>query len=352
MPSPLPLPEPHTDSHPPLRDRLGRPLRDLRLSLTDRCNLRCPYCMPREVFGPEHPFLPESELLSFPEMLRLAEAFLACGVRKIRLTGGEPLLRPGLISLVEQLSRLPLLEDLALTTNGTALASLAPALKSAGLHRITVSLDALDPATFQRMSDSRVRVERVLEGIDAAATAGFAPIKINMVVRRGINEHQIVPMAKRFAQAPFILRFIEYMDVGNSNHWRLDEVVPAAEILARLAAEAPLEEIPPQVSGETARRYRLRGFSGEIGVIASVTRPFCQGCSRARISAQGLLHTCLFGRPCLDLRALLRAPQPPDREALRQTIVSAWQAREDRYSELRGRLLEETPKTEMSLLGG
>jgi len=330
-------------------DRLGRPLRDLRLSVTDRCNFRCPYCMPREVFGPDHVFLPKSEILRFEELTRLARIFLSLGVEKVRLTGGEPLLRRDLPILIGQLSSVGGLHDIALTTNGSALVSLARPLRAAGLRRLTVSLDALDDGIFRAMNDVDFPVHRVLAGIDAAIEAGFPSVKINMVVKRGVNEDQILPMARRFRGPQFVLRFIEYMDVGNTNGWRMDDVVTAREILALLQGEFRLEPVAPNYPGEVARRYRHRD-GGEIGIIASVTQPFCRGCTRARISADGHFFTCLFASDGHDLRALLRSGLSDEKIAC--AIRAMWQGREDRYSELRSAEMTSRPKAEMSVLGG
>ena len=331
-------------------DRFGRPLRDLRISVTDRCNFRCTYCMPREVFGSDFRFLPRNELLTFEEIARLARLFLEAGVEKIRLTGGEPLVRRDLEQLVAMLARLPGLRDLTLTTNGSLLARKADALAAAGLERITVSLDSLDDEVFARLNDVDFPVARVLEGIDAAERAGLAPIKINMVVRRGVNESSVVPMARFVRERGHILRFIEYMDVGHSNGWRLDEVVPAEEILALIDAEMPLVAVPPNYQGEVADRWRYRDGDGEIGVIASVTQPFCGTCTRARLTAEGQLYTCLFGVRGHDFRALLRGGATDEQVAER--IRSVWQVRADRYSELRSAATVPLPKVEMSHIGG
>lgn len=332
------------------RDRLGRALQDVRISVTDRCNLRCTYCMPREMFGPEHAFLPKGELLSFGELERVVRAFVHLGVRRVRITGGEPLLRPGLEDLIGRIASIREVEDIALTTNGVLLASQVEALHGAGLRRVTVSLDGLNPAVFRAMADSEVKVEKVLEGIEAARRCGLVPVKINMVVRRGVNESEIVPMAERFAQEGYVLRFIEYMDVGSTNGWRLEDVVSSGEILETLGGSARLEPLPAKHSGETARRYRLRGTSGEIGVISSVSAPFCRECTRARLAANGLLHTCLFGAGVLDLRALLRS-DATDVDLINR-INATWSSRVDRYSELRAEATPSGGKTEMSVLGG
>jgi cyclic pyranopterin phosphate synthase len=332
------------------RDTLGRPLHDLRISVTDRCNFRCVYCMPRAVFGPDHAFLPRSELLTFEELTRLVRLFVALGVRKVRLTGGEPLVRRELPILVRELAAIPGVEDLTLTTNGVLLPQHAAALKAAGLDRVTISLDADDDETFTRMNDARVPVASVLRGLDAAESAGLGPIKLNMVVKRGWNEHAILPMARRFRGTGRILRFIEYMDVGHSNGWRLDEVVTADEILATVSAEFPLERMPPTKPGEVAERYRYLDGAGEIGVIASVSRPFCGTCDRARLSADGQLYTCLFATRGHDLRSVLRGGASD--AAISATLRGIWEGRDDRYSELRSLETVDLPKVEMSYIGG
>ncbi len=314
-------------------DRLGRSLGDLRVSVTDRCNLRCPYCMPREIFGGDFQFMDRSELLTFEEITRVARIMSAQGVSKIRLTGGEPLLRRELERLVEMLAGVEGIDDIALTTNGTALAPRARSLADAGLDRVTVSLDALEEEVFQSMSDTRFPLARVLEGVDAARDAGLGPVKINMVVRRGVNEHCVVAMAEHFRGRPEILRFIEYMDVGESNGWRLEQVVPASEILAAIGRLWPLTPMAASREGEVASRWAYRDGEGEIGVIHSVTQPFCQGCVRARLSAEGQLYTCLFAKRGHDLRALLRGGAEDSQIASR--INEIWTARADRYSELR-----------------
>jgi cyclic pyranopterin phosphate synthase len=332
------------------RDTLNRPLHDLRISVTDRCNFRCVYCMPRTVFGPDHAFLPRDEILSFEEIARLTRTFTRLGVEKVRLTGGEPLVRRELTTLVAMLAAVSGVRDLTLTTNGVLLPQHAGALAAAGLHRVTISLDADDDDTFARMNDARVPVARVMAGIEAAEAAGLGPIKVNMVVKRGWNEHAILPMARRFRGTGRILRFIEFMDVGHTNGWRLDDVVSADEILATVGAEFPLEPMPPTHPGEVAERYRYRDGSGEIGVIASVSRPFCGDCSRARISADGRLYTCLFATGGHDLRAILRAEATD--EELEAGLRQAWTARDDRYSELRSAETVDLPKVEMSFIGG
>ncbi len=332
------------------RDRLGRPLHDVRLSVTDRCNFRCTYCMPKEVFGRDHAFLPKSELLTFEELTRLTRIFVSLGVEKVRITGGEPLLRRDLPVLIRQLTGIEGLKDITLTTNGAALAALARPLCEAGLKRLTVSLDALDDEIFRSMNDVDFPVARVLEGLNCALEAGFAPIKINMVVKRGVNEHEIVRMTEHFRGAKFILRFIEYMDVGNTNGWRMDDVVPAAEIIARIQDAFPLEPLAPNYAGEVAKRFRHRDGGGEIGVITSVTQPFCGSCTRARVSADGQLYTCLFAAHGHDTRSLLRAGL--DDEKIRKVISAIWHDRGDRYSEERSSFTSPQPKAEMSRLGG
>jgi cyclic pyranopterin phosphate synthase len=331
------------------RDTLGRPLRDLRISVTDRCNFRCTYCMPKEVFGRDYPFLHREELLTFEEIERLTRAFVACGVQKVRLTGGEPLLRKDLERLVAMLAELPGL-DLTLTTNGSLLPRKAGALAEAGLQRVTVSLDALEDEVFRAMNDVDFPVARVLEGIDAAAAAGLAPVKINMVVKRGVNEDSILPMARRFHGTGHILRFIEYMDVGATNGWRLDEVVPADEIVDTINDELPLEPLAPRYLGEVARRYGYLDGGGQIGVIASVTQPFCGSCTRARLSAEGKLYTCLFAVRGHDLRALVRGGAT-DAE-LREALAGVWHERADRYSEQRSEETAGLARVEMSYIGG
>jgi GTP 3',8-cyclase len=331
-----------------LEDTLHRPLRDLRVSITDRCNFRCVYCMPKGVYGRDYAFLPRRDLLTFEELARLARVFAGLGVEKIRLTGGEPLIRRDVERLVEMLAAIPGL-DLTLTTNGAVLGQKAQALADAGLGRITVSLDSLDDTVFRAMNDVDFPVQTVLEGIDAAAAAGL-PVKVNVVVKRGVNEGSVVPMARHFRDEGHIVRFIEYMDVGHTNGWRLDDVVPAAEIVATIDAELPLEPLPARYPGEVAERYSYRDGSGEVGVIASVTRPFCGACTRARLSADGSLYTCLFATTGHDLRALVRDGSS-DRE-LTAAIGGIWRERADRYSELRSAATRDLPKVEMSYIGG
>jgi cyclic pyranopterin phosphate synthase len=331
-----------------VRDTLGRPLHDLRISVTDRCNFRCVYCMPKEVFGRDYRFLERRELLSFEEIERVARAFVAHGVEKIRITGGEPLVRRDLERLIEKLAAIESL-DLTLTTNGALLPQKAQALRDAGLRRVTVSLDSLDDDVFTAMNDVDFPVARVLDGIDAAAAAGL-PVKVNMVVKRGVNEDSILPMARRFRDRGHILRFIEYMDVGHSNGWRLDDVVPAAEIVATIDAELPIEPAEPNYRGEVAKRWRYRDGGGEIGVIASVTQPFCGDCTRARLSAEGRLYTCLFGMRGHDLRGLVRGGATD--EELHEEIGRIWSRRTDRYSEIRSAQTTDLPRVEMSYIGG
>ena len=340
---------PHVTPTGLLADTRGRVLRDLRISVTDRCNFRCVYCMPKDVYGHDYPFLPHADLLSFEEIARLARVFKAHGVEKIRLTGGEPLLRKNLEHLIAMLADIGGL-DLTLTTNGAALAAKAVALKKSSLTRITVSLDALDDGVFRAMNDVDFPVAKVLEGIDAAAAAGLAPIKINMVVKRGVNEQDVLSMARRFRGSNHIVRFIEFMDVGNTNGWRLDDVVPAARIIETINAELPIAPTKPNYRGEVAGRYRYLDGGGEIGVIASVTQPFCRDCARARLSSEGLLYTCLFATHGHDFRELLRGGATDhDLEAFATGI---WSGRDDRYSEIRGEATTNEPKVEMSHIGG
>jgi GTP 3',8-cyclase len=331
-----------------MQDTFGRPLRDLRISVTDRCNFRCVYCMPKEVFGRSYRFMDRKELLTFEELERVVRAFAGHGLQKVRITGGEPLLRRDLEQLIARLAAIDSLE-LTLTTNGALLPQKAQALAEAGLRRITVSLDSLDDTTFRTMNDVDFPVARVLAGIDAAAAAGL-PVKVNAVVKRGFNEDRVLELARRFRGTGHIVRFIEYMDVGHTNGWRLDDVVPAAEIVRTIDAELPLEPVEPAYRGEVARRWRYRDGSGEIGVIASVTQPFCGDCTRARLSAEGKLYTCLFAVRGHDLRALLRSGASD--EELDETIAGVWSRRADRYSEIRSERTRELPKVEMSYIGG
>jgi cyclic pyranopterin phosphate synthase len=349
-----------------LADRLGRPLRDLRISVTDRCNFRCSYCMPKEIFDKDYAYLPHSALLSFEEITRVARLFAAHGVRKLRLTGGEPLLRKNVEVLIEQLAALRTVDgeplDLTLTTNGSLLARKARALKAAGLQRVTVSLDGLDDAVFRRMNDVDFPVAEVLEGIQAARQAGLGPIKINMVVKRGTNEQQILPMARHFRGSGMVLRFIEYMDVGATNGWRMDEVLPSADVVKLIHAELPLVQLDPSAPGETAERWGYADATGrhdpalgEIGVISSVTHAFCGDCNRARLSTEGRLYLCLFATQGHDLRTLLRnGASDADIES---ALGHIWAARDDRYSELRGQMPPDSSqgqprRVEMSYIGG
>jgi GTP 3',8-cyclase len=333
----------------PLLDRLGRPPRDLRVSVTDRCNFRCIYCMPREIFGRDYRFLERAELLTFEEIARLARIAAALGVRKVRLTGGEPLVRRDLERLVGMLAAIPGL-DVAMTTNGSLLPQKAQALAEAGLGRVTVSLDSLDDAVFRAMNDADVPVARVLEGIEAAAAAGLGHVKVNTVVKRGVNEDSVVPLAAHFRGTGHVIRFIEYMDVGTTNGWRLDDVVPASEIVAAIEAEWALEPVDPAYRGEVASRYRYADGAGEVGVIASVTQPFCRDCTRARVSADGQLFTCLFASRGHDLRTLLRSGASD--AAVAEALRTIWTGRRDRYSELRSAETAGLPKVEMSYIGG
>ena len=348
-----------------LADQLGRPLHDLRISVTDRCNFRCSYCMPKEVFDKDYPYLPHSSLLSFEEITRLTKQFVAHGVRKIRLTGGEPLLRKNLEVLIEQLAALRTVDgqplDLTLTTNGSLLQRKAKALKAAGLQRVTVSLDGLDDTVFRSMNDVDFPVAEVLKGIEAAQAAGLGPIKVNMVVKRGTNEHEILPMARHFRGTGIVLRFIEYMDVGATNGWRMDEVLPSADVVRLIHSELPLVQLDPSSPGETAERWGYAGpdgthdtQAGEIGVISSVTQAFCSDCNRARLSTEGQLYLCLFASQGHDLRHLIRGDATD--EQLASAIAAIWQGRGDRYSELRASLPPEagagTRRVEMSYIGG
>jgi cyclic pyranopterin phosphate synthase len=332
-------------------DTFGRAVRDLRISVTDRCNFRCVYCMPKEIFGPDYSYLPHAAVLSYEEIARLARLFVHLGVRKIRLTGGEPLIRREIEKLVAMLADLTDLDDLSLTTNGSALTrERAQMLRNAGLRRITVSLDSLDDATFRTTNDVDFPVVRVLQAIDNAVSAGLSPIKINMVVKRGMNERDVLPMARYFRGSGHILRFIEYMDVGNTNAWRLDDVVSAAQIVDMINAEFPIEPAGANYRGEVAKRWRYRDGAGEIGIISSVTQPFCGSCTRARLSAEGSLYTCLFATQGHDLRRLLRGGASD--EYITEFISSMWSRRGDRYSELRNAETNSLRKVEMSYIGG
>ena len=333
-----------------LLDTMQRPMRDLRVSVTDRCNFRCVYCMPKEVFGPAFQFLERDELLTYEEIERVSRIFVANGVEKVRITGGEPLVRRDLHLLIEKLAAIEGLRDLTLTTNGALLRSQASGLRAAGLRRVTVSLDSLDDAVFRAMNDVNVGVDVVLDGIAAAAEAGLTPIKINAVVKRGLNDHTIVDLARHFHGSGHIVRFIEFMDVGNTNGWRMDHVVSAKEIVERIDAVLPLEPAEPNYRGEVARRYRYRDGGGEIGVIASITQPFCGDCTRARLSPEGEVFTCLFGATGFDLRTLIRGGAS-DAE-IADALAMLWRARSDRYSEIRTEDTAGLDRVEMSHIGG
>jgi cyclic pyranopterin phosphate synthase len=333
---------------PTVTDLFDRPLRDLRISVTDRCNFRCTYCMPKEVFGPGYEFLPRDQLLTFEEIAAVAHQFVLRGVTKVRITGGEPLLRKGIENLVGMLAAIEGVEDLTLTTNASLLARKASALAAAGLNRVTVSLDAMDDETFERMNDVGFPVSTVLDAIEVAAEAGLGPMKINAVIKKGVNEHAVLDMARHFRGTPHIVRFIEYMDVGNTNGWRLDDVVSADEIIESINSEFPLEPIPPNYPGEVANRFRYLDSQGEIGVIASVTRPFCASCTRARVSAEGSLYTCLFASTGVSLREVIRTGGD-----LGQTIDDVWGKRDDHYSEVRSsNTARLSVPVEMSYIGG
>jgi GTP 3',8-cyclase len=344
----IPIREARAASPKPI-DRLRRPLRDLRISVTDRCNFRCVYCMPKEIFGRDYQFLAHSQLLSFEEITRLTQIFVRHGIEKVRITGGEPLMRRHLEKLIEMLAQIPGL-DLTLTTNGSLLKKKAQALKDAGLKRVTVSLDSLDEATFRAMNDVDFPVASVLEGIEAAAAVGLQPIKVNMVVKRGVNVDSVLPMARHFKGSGHILRFIEYMDVGATNGWRMDDVIPTRELVRMINAEMPIEAIDANYQGEVAERWRYKDGSGEVGFISSVTQAFCSDCNRARVSTEGKLYTCLFATEGHDLRALLRGGNSDDEIA--EAIGQIWRAREDRYSEIRSEHTAGLRKVEMSYIGG
>ena len=333
-----------------LTDTRGRPIRDLRVSVTDRCNFRCTYCMPKEIFNREYEFLARELLLSFEEIARVTRIFAGLGVEKVRITGGEPLLRRGIETLISEIAAIESVRDITLTTNGSLLARRAEALASAGLDRVTVSLDSLDDQTFMAMNDVAFPVAQVLAGIEAAAAAGLTPIKVNMVVQRGVNDDSVLGMAEHFKGTGHIVRFIEYMDVGMTNGWRLDDVSPGAEIVKMIGQRHALEPVDPGYRGEVAQRYRYLDGSGEFGVVSSVTAPFCGDCTRARISAEGKLYTCLFATSGTDLREPLRAGVSDDE--LRDLLVSVWEARADRYSEIRSEATLDLPKVEMSYIGG
>lgn len=342
--------ETHTAPDAILTDTFGRPLRDLRVSLTDRCNLRCRYCMPREVFGPDHAFLERDELLSFEELTRVLQSFARLGVTKLRLTGGEPLLRRDLPDLIAMVAGIDTIDDIALTTNGVLLPQLAEDLAAAGLQRITVSLDALDDETFRAIADTRLPVQSVLTGVDAALAAGLDPVKINAVLQRGVNDDQIEDLAGWARDTGVQLRFIEFMDVGTTNGWLRDRVVPADEVVSRIHARWPIEPVEKAAPGEVAARYRYLDGAGEVGIVASVTKPFCRTCNRARLSAIGELYTCLFAGSGHDLRAIVRSGV--DDDELTAAIAAIWQRRDDRASELRAEAGLTGPRVEMSYIGG
>lgn len=333
-----------------MRDQLNRPLRDLRISVTDRCNFRCTYCMPKDVFGHDYPFLDRTALLTYEQIARLASIFVRLAVRKIRITGGEPLLRQDLPHLIRMLADIKDLEDLALTTNGVLLKEQARSLQQAGLKRVTVSLDSLDDSVFKAMNGADVSSHAVLEGIAAAAAAGFDPIKINAVVQRGVNDHTILDLARRFQGTGHVVRFIEYLDVGTTNGWRLDQVVTARQIVEIINAEMPIEPVEPKYSGEVAQRWRYLDGSGEIGVIASVSEPFCATCTRARLSPDGKLYTCLFASMGHDVKALINAGVSDDQIA--QFISQVWARRDDQYSQIRSDQTVSKSRVEMSYIGG
>jgi GTP 3',8-cyclase len=337
---------------PSVRDQLARPLRDLRISVMDRCNFRCPYCMPREKYHEKYRFLSSRERLSFEEIVRLTGLFVKLGVRKLRLTGGEPLLRPNLADLVGDLTEIPQIEDIALTTNGMLLARQSSELKAAGLSRITVSLDSLDPEVFARLSGGFGGVEDVLDGIEHARRAGLAPIKVNAVIQRGVNDHTVLPLVERFRGTGVIVRFIEYMDVGNRNEWSAERVVPSRELVERIGARWPIRPLQRNYRGEVAERYGFEDGAGEVGFISSVTQPFCGDCSRARLSSDGVFYTCLFATHGTSLRDPLRSGASD--EELLSLMRNVWGGRQDRYSELRAQLPQAAaePKVEMFYIGG
>lgn len=333
---------------PELVDQLNRPVRDLRISVTDRCNFRCTYCMPKEIFGKDHQFLPRTDLLTFDEIAHVTSVFVERGVEKVRITGGEPLLRKGIEDLIAMLSSIPGVDDLTLTTNASLLTRKAEKLAAAGLSRVTVSLDAIDDPTFQKMNDVGYPVNAVLEGIEAAAQAGLGPIKVNCVAQRGVNDHAVTEMAGHFKGTGHIVRFIEYMDVGTTNGWRLDDVIPAEEMVRKINAKYPLEPINPNYAGEVARRFRYLDGSGEVGVIASVSQPFCGSCTRARVSAEGTLYTCLFASKGEDLRGAIRSG-----DDLGAIVDRVWSERDDRYSDIRSsQTVRIGSPVEMSYIGG
>jgi len=346
----LPIPAPVAEPPAQVADRRARHLRDLRVSVTDRCNFRCTYCMPKDVFGADYEFLPHDEVLSFEEIVRMARIFASLGTEKIRLTGGEPLMRKGIERLVAMLREALPAVDLTLTTNGSALKAKARALKAAGLDRVTVSLDSLDDATFRAMNDVDFPVAKVLEGIDAAAAEGLSPVKVNMVVKRGVNDHQVIEMARRFKGTGHIVRFIEFMYVGSTNQWRMDDVIASAQVVHRIAEQFAVDPIGANYPGEVAERWKYRDGSGEFGVISSVTHAFCGTCTRARLSTDGQLFTCLFAHRGYDLKALVRAGRSDDE--IRGAIAAIWEARDDHYSEIRTAETARARKIEMSYIGG
>ena len=332
-------------------DTLNRPIRDIRVSITDRCNFRCVYCMPKEFFGSNHAFLHRKQLLTFEEIERSVRAFVANGVKKVRITGGEPMVRKDLPDLISALSQISGVEDLSMTTNASLLTQeAARTLREAGLQRITISLDAIDNAVFHSINDVKFPVNKVLEGIENARVAGMSPIKVNMVVARGMNEQEILPMVRQFYNSDVILRFIEFMDVGNTNDWQMEKVIPANEILESINSEYPIEPLSPTYRGEVAKRWKYRDGSGEIGIISSVTEPFCGSCNRARLTAEGKIYTCLFATSGFDLREHIR--NGADVEQLTEIIGNLWRSRNDRYSELRSEQSVAVPKIEMSYVGG
>lgn len=334
-----------------VKDTLGRTIRDLRISVTDRCNFRCTYCMPKNIFNSDYPFLARGDLLSFEEIARLARLFAAAGVQKLRITGGEPLLRKKLEALIAELAVIDSITDISLTTNASILTpELARKLRHAGLHRITVSLDAMDDAIFKRMNDKNIAVDQVLRGVENAVNAGFTPIKINMVVQKGVNDHQVLPLAEHFRHSGHIVRFIEYMDVGTTNGWKMQHVVPAQELIEQIGRRYPIVPVDANYQGEVAKRWRYQDGGGEIGFITSVTQPFCGDCSRARLSAEGSLYTCLFANKGTDLRHLLRNGAADD--YISEVLASVWKNRTDRYSELRSKNSAPLNKVEMSYIGG
>ena len=335
----------------PVTDQLSRPIRDIRVSITDRCNFRCVYCMPKEFFGSNHAFLQRAELLTFEEIERVIRAFVANGVKKVRITGGEPMVRRNLPELIGRLSAMDGVEDLSMTTNASLLSTAAAQeLKNAGLQRITISLDAIDNDVFSAINDVKFPVKRVLQGIENAKSAGISPIKVNMVVARDMNENEILPMVRQFRGSDIILRFIEFMDVGNTNEWQMNKVISAREIIDLIDSEFPIQPVSPTYRGEVAKRWKYKDGKGEVGIISSVTEPFCGTCNRARLTAEGKVFTCLFATDGFDLREQIR--RGVDGEELKDVIASLWSKRNDRYSELRSQISSVKPKVEMSYVGG